>query len=110
MPVPKNYDRNQSISYSRRAGAQEVERTLLLADGSFCSNRQHARNSQRRLEALLSMPTIYSFSTCARIWGERKDLTYQLNRHRQIILRPMLARWEQEIDAEARNPFSPDLV
>jgi len=99
--VPSNYD-GINIFPILEGRAPRVERTLYWRTDVGNRSMRAIRNGDWKL--VVDANHVFVFNVRQDV-GERNDLTYQrtdiANR-----LRPMLARWEQEINAEARagNP------
>jgi len=98
--VPSNYD-GINLFPVLEGRAPAVERTLYWRTDVGNRSMRAIRSGDWKL--VVDANHIFVFNL-RQDMGERKDLTYQrtdiANR-----LRPMLARWEQEIDAEARVHF-----
>jgi arylsulfatase A-like enzyme len=98
--IPSNYD-GINLFPVLEGRAPPVERTLYWRTNVGNRSMRAIRNGDWKL--VVDANHIFVFNL-RQDMGERKDLTFQrtdiVNR-----LRPMLARWEQEIDAEARVHF-----
>ena len=98
--VPSNYD-GINLLPILEGRAPAVERTLYWRTNAGNRNMRAVRSGDWKL--VVDSNHLFVFNLRQDV-GERKDLTYQrtdmANR-----LRPMLARWEQEMDAEARIHF-----
>jgi arylsulfatase A-like enzyme len=98
--VPSNYE-GINLFPILEGRAPAVERTLYWRTDVGNRSMRAIRSGDWKL--VVDANHIFVFNL-RQDMGERKDLTYQrtdiANR-----LRPMLARWEQDIDAEARVHF-----
>ena len=98
--VPSNYD-GINLFPILEGRAPEVERTLYWRTNVGNRSMRAVRSGDWKL--VVDGNHIFVFNLRQDV-GERKDLTY---RRTDIAnrLRPMLAQWEQEMDAEARVHF-----
>ena len=98
--VPSNYD-GINLLPILEGRSPAVERTLYWRTNAGNRNMRAVRSGDWKLVVDANHLLVFNLRQDV---GERKDLTYQrtdmANR-----LRPMLARWEQEMDAEARIHF-----
>ena len=95
--VPSNYE-GMNLFPILEGRAPQLERTLYWRTNAGNRNMRAVRSGDWKL--VVDANHVFVFNLRQDV-GERKDLTFQrtdiANR-----LRPMLARWEQEVDAEAR--------
>jgi len=98
--VPSNYD-GIDIFPILEGRAPKVERTLYWRTNAGNRSMRSVRNGDWKL--VVDSNHIFVFNLSQDV-GERNDLTY---RRTDIAnrLRPMLTKWEQEMDAEARVHF-----
>jgi len=98
--VPSNYD-GINLFPILEGRAPEVERTLYWRTDVGNRSMRAIRNGDWKL--VVDGNHLFVFNLRQDV-GERKDLTYQRTDIARL-LRPMLSKWEQEMDTEARVHF-----